>query len=88
MMSALCLFNEIQRACLVSSDLIPRTLSERIIKFTFSLLLRTNSSHQNCTKAGSWKLIHFIISKTVVILSKKTQQKTAHKLSTKHNKYY
>ena len=55
MMSALCLFNEVKRAFLFSSNLIPRTLSEKIIKFTSSLLLRTNFSRQNRAKTGSWK---------------------------------
>ena len=50
MMSAIRLFNEIKRAFLFSRCLIPRTLSEIMLKFTFSLLLSTNSSHQNCTK--------------------------------------
>ena len=63
MMSALCLFNEIKRAFLFSRDLFPPTLGERILKFTFSLLLRTNFSHQNCTKTGRWKIIHFRICK-------------------------
>ena len=65
MMSALCLFNEINRAFRFSSDLITRTLSERILKFRFSLLLSTNYSHQYCTKTCSWKIIHFIMHQSI-----------------------